>query len=399
MGISALPDEQQRQQAQGVERPPALAVLLEAVELHAGEELAEIDRPGFIGVQHPDAPVRLDEVGVEITEAALKPVAIVFPDRERPPTDLDDGRRLTHWRQSVPVSPWLYALGVARFASGEVRLLADEVGRLHLRPGQPGLERVVLALQLGAHEAIALLESPRGAVDAGTHGAEVDVATRGYGAALAAGADSLKIHGRYYGVKAEVEKVDLFSAHADQEGLLTWLGQPAEIVPIAAGYAHICIPSVIAYFLFMILVVSGVLLTFYYRPSVEEAYPSIQFIVSEAPFGWLLRDMHVWAASLIVVALLAHMTRILFAGAYKSPRETSWFVGIALGLRRSNRAHLPDLLLSVYIVLAYFAFASGYYMWWGGWACGTRRTSSPTGSTGRPDCRVGSGRTWSTRST
>ncbi len=86
----------------------------------------------------------------------------------------------------------------------------------------------------------------------------------------------------------------------------------------------------IAYFLFMILVVSGVLLTFYYRPSVEEAYPSIQFIVSEAPFGWLLRDMHVWAASLIVVALLAHMTRILFAGAYKSPRETSWFVGIAL---------------------------------------------------------------------
>ena len=63
----------------------------------------------------------------------------------------------------------------------------------------------------------------------------------------------------------------------------------------------------IAYFLFMILVVSGVLLTFYYRPSVDEAYPSIQFIVSEAPFGWLLRDMHVWAASLIVVALLAHM--------------------------------------------------------------------------------------------
>jgi ubiquinol-cytochrome c reductase cytochrome b subunit len=86
----------------------------------------------------------------------------------------------------------------------------------------------------------------------------------------------------------------------------------------------------IAYFLFMILVVSGVLLTFYYRPSVEEAYPSIQFIVSEAPFGWLLRDVHVWAASLIVVALLAHMARILFSGAYKFPRETSWFVGIAL---------------------------------------------------------------------
>ncbi|MDH3402058.1 MAG: MBL fold metallo-hydrolase [Acidobacteriota bacterium] len=45
------------------------------------------------------------------------------------------------------------------------------------------------------------------------------------GAALAAGADALKIHGRYFAVKAEVEKIDLFSAHADQEGLLTWLGQ------------------------------------------------------------------------------------------------------------------------------------------------------------------------------
>ncbi len=86
----------------------------------------------------------------------------------------------------------------------------------------------------------------------------------------------------------------------------------------------------IAYFLFMILVVSGVMLAFYYRPSVTEAHLSIQFIVSEAPFGWLVRDMHVWAASLIVVALLAHMARILFAGAYKSPRETSWFVGLAL---------------------------------------------------------------------
>ncbi len=86
----------------------------------------------------------------------------------------------------------------------------------------------------------------------------------------------------------------------------------------------------IAYFLFMILVVSGVLLTFYYRPSVDEAYQSIQFIVSEAPFGWLLRDMHVWAASLIVVALLAHMARILFDGAYRTPRETSWWVGLGL---------------------------------------------------------------------
>jgi quinol-cytochrome oxidoreductase complex cytochrome b subunit len=99
-------------------------------------------------------------------------------------------------------------------------------------------------------------------------------------------------------------------------------------LPANVGWQHAF--GGIAYFLFMILVVSGVLLTFYYRPSVDEAYPSIQFIVSEAPFGWLIRDMHVWAANLIILALLAHMARILFAGAYKPPRETSWFVGVAL---------------------------------------------------------------------
>jgi ubiquinol-cytochrome c reductase cytochrome b subunit len=119
-------------------------------------------------------------------------------------------------------------------------------------------------------------------------------------------------------------------------------------LPANVGWRHAF--GGIAYFLFMILVVTGVLLTFYYRPSVEEAYPSIQFIVSEAPFGWLFRDMHVWAANLIIVALLAHMARVLFAGAYKPPRETSWFVGIAL--------------LAVVVVFG----ITGYLLPWDQWA-------------------------------
>ena len=119
-------------------------------------------------------------------------------------------------------------------------------------------------------------------------------------------------------------------------------------LPANVGWRHAF--GGITYFLFMILVVSGVLLTFYYRPSVEEAYPSIQFIVSEAPFGWLLRDMHAWAASLIVVALLAHMARVLFDGAYKPPRETSWFVGLAL------------------IVVILLFGVTGYLLPWDQWA-------------------------------
>lgn len=106
----------------------------------------------------------------------------------------------------------------------------------------------------------------------------------------------------------------------------------------------------ITYLLFMVLVVTGVLLSFYYRPSPQEAYPSIQYIVSEVPMGWLVRDLHVWSANLIIVAVLAHMARVFFAGAYKPPRETNWLVGL--------------LLLGV--VLAFGA--TGYLLPWDQWS-------------------------------
>jgi len=86
----------------------------------------------------------------------------------------------------------------------------------------------------------------------------------------------------------------------------------------------------IAHLFFIALVVTGVLLSVHYRPSVQEAYPSIQHIVSEVTLGWLMRDLHVWAANLIVFAILAHMARVFFDAAYKPPRETSWLVGLGL---------------------------------------------------------------------
>ena len=106
----------------------------------------------------------------------------------------------------------------------------------------------------------------------------------------------------------------------------------------------------ITYLLFMILVVTGVLLALFYRPSVQEAYPSIQHIVSDVSFGWLIRDLHVWSANLIVLAVLAHMGRVYFAAAYKPPRETNWLVG----------------LLLLFIVLAFGA--TGYLLPWDQWA-------------------------------
>jgi quinol-cytochrome oxidoreductase complex cytochrome b subunit len=86
----------------------------------------------------------------------------------------------------------------------------------------------------------------------------------------------------------------------------------------------------ITYLLFILLVLTGVLLSVHYRPSVQEAYPSIQHIVSEVTLGWLMRDVHVWAANLVVLVMLAHMARVFFDAAYKPPRETSWLVGVGL---------------------------------------------------------------------
>jgi len=106
----------------------------------------------------------------------------------------------------------------------------------------------------------------------------------------------------------------------------------------------------IAYLLFMLLVVTGVLLAFYYRPSVDEAYASVQYITTEVPFGWLLRDLHVWSANLIVLAILAHMARVFFTGAYGPPRETSWLIGVLL----------------LFVVIAFGG--TGYLLPWDQWS-------------------------------
>ena len=74
-------------------------------------------------------------------------------------------------------------------------------------------------------------------------------------------------------------------------------------LPAHVGWRHAL--GGITYLLFIFMVITGVLLSFYYRPSVQEAYPSIQYIVSRVPFGWLLRDAHVWSASLLVVQAAA----------------------------------------------------------------------------------------------
>ena len=83
-------------------------------------------------------------------------------------------------------------------------------------------------------------------------------------------------------------------------------------------------------FLFVVQVATGILLLLYYRPSAEEAYESIQFLMAEVEFGWLIRSIHAWAANLMILALFVHLFSVLLLKAYRPPREVTWLSGMAL---------------------------------------------------------------------
>jgi quinol-cytochrome oxidoreductase complex cytochrome b subunit len=85
-----------------------------------------------------------------------------------------------------------------------------------------------------------------------------------------------------------------------------------------------------ALFLAVNQVVTGILLTIYYVPTPDHAYDSVQYITGQVPAGWLIRGLHHWGASAMVVLVGLHMLRVILHGAYKFPREVTWFTGVFL---------------------------------------------------------------------
>lgn len=77
-------------------------------------------------------------------------------------------------------------------------------------------------------------------------------------------------------------------------------------------------------------IVTGILLTIYYVPNPEDAYSSVQYITNVVPAGWIIRGLHHWGASAMVVLVVLHMLRVIFYGAYKFPREVTWLTGVVL---------------------------------------------------------------------
>lgn len=101
-----------------------------------------------------------------------------------------------------------------------------------------------------------------------------------------------------------------------------------------------------ALFLFGVQIVTGILLSLYYKPSPDQAFESVRAIVTEVQFGWLVRSVHAWSANLLIGVLFLHVLTTFMMRAYRRPREVTWITGV--------------LLLGVFMAFGF----SGYLLPW-----------------------------------
>ena len=119
-----------------------------------------------------------------------------------------------------------------------------------------------------------------------------------------------------------------------------WLQERIDLGPLLAFAAKKTVPihrqswiyllGGAAMFLFGLQVASGSLLMLYYQPTEASAYESVGKIMTEVPYGWLIRGVHVWGASAMVGIVCLHFLTVLFARAYRKPRELTWVAGFLM---------------------------------------------------------------------
>jgi menaquinol-cytochrome c reductase cytochrome b subunit len=86
----------------------------------------------------------------------------------------------------------------------------------------------------------------------------------------------------------------------------------------------------LTFFVTVIQILSGMFLTMYYVPDIENAWKSVYYLQNEVAFGEIVRGMHHWGASLVIVMMFLHTLRVFFTGSYKKPRELNWIVGVLI---------------------------------------------------------------------
>src|SRR6476469_2835338 len=100
--------------------------------------------------------------------------------------------------------------------------------------------------------------------------------------------------------------------------------------PIPAGVGWWFVTGSVLILLLSVQLVTGIFLTMYYVPSPESAYDSVRYIMERVTFGRVLRGLHFFGASFIVIAAVIHMLRVVALGSYKKPREVTWLTGVVL---------------------------------------------------------------------
>lgn len=122
--------------------------------------------------------------------------------------------------------------------------------------------------------------------------------------------------------------------------ILTWLDERCGAGSLEKFLRHKTVP-VHAYtfwyyfggmtlFLFIVQVLTGILLLLYYRPTANGAFESVQYIMTQVRFGWLIRSVHAWSANLMILTAFLHMFSAYFLKSYRKPRELTWISGMLL---------------------------------------------------------------------
>ena len=101
-----------------------------------------------------------------------------------------------------------------------------------------------------------------------------------------------------------------------------------EDIPASSGWHQVF--GSLALFAFLVQAFTGILLSFNYAPTPGEAYNSVKYIMTEVAAGHLIRGLHHWGASMMIVIVVLHMIQVFIYGAYKKPREATWMIGCVL---------------------------------------------------------------------
>jgi len=133
----------------------------------------------------------------------------------------------------------------------------------------------------------------------------------------------------------------MFSKQITDSKTFKWFDERLEIQALADDITTKYVPPHVNIFYclggitlvcFIIQFATGFAMTFYYRPTVAEAFSSVEYIMNEVSFGWLIRSIHRWSASMMVLMMILHTFRVYLTGGFKKPRELTWVTGVILAV-------------------------------------------------------------------